>query len=858
LKGALILLMVFCRSLISAGDWPLFKRDVTRTGHAREQAYPSLTQAWMFDGIQGEVRSSPVVAGGKIFIGGRDGSVWALDAETGAIMWQYSTEGYVDATPAASNGVVYAPSIDGRLYAFRADNGETPLWSYTTGSRDMSSPAVYDNRLYWTTGFPGKYLMALDAQTGALAWQRDLGAASLSSPALEAGVVAVGNNDGLVSAFDAASGATQWTRQTGGRMEFASLAGDGAGHFYAVGGGDDPKLYAWNALTGQAKTGFPVDLVDLSAQAFGKPAAEPSSVVVADGNVYVAMTGVTAPDTVELQLFCRSAADGSEIWPPQIIGRVPDDLTYAATPAVVNDVIYAGSGDGFLYMLRAADGGLIGSVDLGNPIVASPAVANGKVYVATLNGKVYAFQAARVAAIAFPADGATVGGTVEIAGEVTNPSLQSYALEYGVGTNPASWTAITTSSNAASGALASWNTSALAPQTYTLRLSVTQSGVNQPQATAYASFAIDASHVRSYIDAATGGSLVSPDSTTLTVGAGALSQSDFVTLQKPSPPAGPTPEGATAVGVHRQVDFDLANTQFLLPATLTIPYTNAEVVGVSTSALKMFYWTGTAWTLLANSTVDTASGTVSSLITQEGTYGLFEYRVVDKDTGFVYISPDGAEVHVPPGAFTQADSITVAKHTSGDFLNVRLPGNLHGLPEAFEFLTGDPATKFAKLVTIKLPYNPAALNGAPESRLRVYLWYPSENVWRIVNNSVVDAAAKKVSVQVSHFSIYRVMAFLSSEALMEKDKVYTYPNPATGDTVTFKTYLGDDATLTIDVFNVAGEKIARLANSGLAGNVVETPWNISGIASGVYIYHVEAKTPSGAKAEVTKKLAIIH
>ena len=112
--------------------------------------------------------------------------------------------------------------------------------------------------------------------------------------------------------------------------------------------------------------------------------------------------------------------------------------------------------------------------------------------------------------------------------------------------------------------------------------------------------------------------------------------------------------------------------------------------------------------------------------------------------------------------------------------------------------------------------------------------------------------------KVTHFSIYRIFEYLGGEDLINKDTVYTYPNPALGDTVIFKCYLGDDADITIDVFNIAGEKIAILNNTGIAGVTLETTWNISNIASGVYIYKLEAIAKSGVKKYVIKKLAIVH
>ena len=64
--------------------------------------------------------------------------------------------------------------------------------------------------------------------------------------------------------------------------------------------------------------------------------------------------------------------------------------------------------------------------------------------------------------------------------------------------------------------------------------------------------------------------------------------------------------------------------------------------------------------------------------------------------------------------------------------------------------------------------------------------------------------------------------------------------------------------MAIDVYNVAGEKVARLTKENCpAGLTSEIAWNIRDIASGVYVYRVQAESASGRKT-VTKKLAVIH
>jgi outer membrane protein assembly factor BamB len=65
-----------------------------------------------------------------------------------------------------------------------------------------------------------------------------------------------------------------------------------------------------------------------------------------------------------------------------------------SSPAVVNGVVYVGSGDGNVYALNAATGKLKWSAATGGAVVSSPAVVGGSVYVGSVNGTVYALNAA--------------------------------------------------------------------------------------------------------------------------------------------------------------------------------------------------------------------------------------------------------------------------------------------------------------------------------------------------------------------------------------------------------------------------------------------------------------------------------
>jgi outer membrane protein assembly factor BamB len=110
----------------------------------------TLVQAWTAT-TGGAISSSPAVANGVVYVGSKDGKLYAFKADgcgqpTCSPLWTASTGAQIASNPAVANGVVYVGSRDHKLYAFKADGcGQptcSPLWTATTGSYIDSSPAV--------------------------------------------------------------------------------------------------------------------------------------------------------------------------------------------------------------------------------------------------------------------------------------------------------------------------------------------------------------------------------------------------------------------------------------------------------------------------------------------------------------------------------------------------------------------------------------------------------------------------------------------------------------------------------------------------------------------------------------------
>ena len=178
--------------------------------------------------------SSPVVADGAVFFGSGDGSVYALDAATGALRWKFQTGDVVHASPAYADGVVFFGSWDSWFYAvdattgkekWRFHGGEDPLIHNQVGFQ--SSPAVVDGVVY--TGCRDSNLYALDAATGKEKWRYNAsGSWIITSPAVTRGkVVAATSDSSLYLVLDAESGKPVVQKQ-GNAFVFASpaVAGD--------------------------------------------------------------------------------------------------------------------------------------------------------------------------------------------------------------------------------------------------------------------------------------------------------------------------------------------------------------------------------------------------------------------------------------------------------------------------------------------------------------------------------------------------------------------------------------------------------------------------------------------------------
>lgn len=97
--------------------------------------------------------------------------------------------------------------------------------------------------------------------------------------------------------------------------------------------------------------------------------------------------------------------------------------------------------------------------------------------------------------------------------------------------------------------------------------------------------------------------------------------------------------------------------------------------------------------------------------------------------------------------------------------------------------------------------------------------------------------------------------------LLNKDLTYAYPNPSYGENITIRLNVGKYETIEVDIYDIAGFKETSLSklpleNSSGFESVVEIPWNIQSVESGIYFAKVKVYGKTGFDQKLIKMSVI--
>ncbi len=351
----------------AAGDWPQFRLEPRHRGVApagtqlgRAPALDWASEALAI-GDYSASKSSPTLSETLVLVGVDDGHLVALDRASGDEVWRFRTHRAdieaehdedddhrgIHGTAAVDGDRVYIGDYSGWLYALELETGAL-LWEQDLGGSIGASPVVHQGHIFMAVEFPtpdGK-VFVIDGETGGLWYETGfLGNHPHSSVSIdpERGIMFIGANNGRFAAFDFVARTHLWDAWmedkgdgTLGDIKTTAAVDDDTVYISSW----DKRVHAYDIETGAEQWSYATN---------GYVMSSPS---VYDNTVYVG-----SHDSHLYALDATPGLDESE----RLLWRTPLERASISSPTVVpdDDTVLVGDNEGDLVMVDRASGAVL-------------------------------------------------------------------------------------------------------------------------------------------------------------------------------------------------------------------------------------------------------------------------------------------------------------------------------------------------------------------------------------------------------------------------------------------------------------------------------------------------------------------
>jgi outer membrane protein assembly factor BamB/tRNA A-37 threonylcarbamoyl transferase component Bud32 len=324
---------------------------ITHTGE-------STKSIWSFE-CEDEIRGSPTISNGAVYVGSYDNNLYALNATTGEFLWKYATEGGIVTKPAVNEGNIYLGSEDRKVHAVYARTGKV-IWTFPTDGPVRGSPLLAENHVF--IGSDDGYLHAIHMTSGRRSWRMEVGGSIRSMPSINNDLIYFGSELGDFYCLDL-GGTVKWRFKAKRAITSSAVISKGILFF----GSMDWTLYALDAKTGWIIWRFRMNKASISTPCLTDNYVFTGS---ADGNIY-----------------CVDSRTAKENW------RFQTEHQVTSSPIIYKDSLYCGSVDGNLYCLEYRTGRLRWKYRTDGPITGTPVAEEDVIYIGSADHRVYALAA---------------------------------------------------------------------------------------------------------------------------------------------------------------------------------------------------------------------------------------------------------------------------------------------------------------------------------------------------------------------------------------------------------------------------------------------------------------------------------
>lgn len=338
---------------------------------------------------QARLASSPVVAGGKLFVIDADARVIAFDANSGAKLWQTALPAEGNGRALFGGGVsvvddkLFASTGVGDVAALNVADGAI-LWKKRPGGPLRGAPTLANGHAY-VMGQDNQ-IFALNQSDGAVQWTDSgtlqvTGVFGVAAPAATQGTVIAGYSSGELNAYRYENGRTLWgdaLSRTSISTAVASLTDIDAdpvidrGRVFAIGQGG--RMASYELTSGQR-------LWEINIAGISTPWVVGEWVFVV---------------TSDAKLLCVARATGKIRWISQLRRwqkeKKKDKAIRWTGPVLAGGRLIVVSTRGQMVYVDPSSGTIQADVDTGKSMSLSPVVANNMLYLLADDGKLTAMR----------------------------------------------------------------------------------------------------------------------------------------------------------------------------------------------------------------------------------------------------------------------------------------------------------------------------------------------------------------------------------------------------------------------------------------------------------------------------------
>ncbi|WP_298446937.1 outer membrane protein assembly factor BamB [uncultured Marinobacter sp.] len=328
------------------------------------------------DGHDGDfLYLAPLNAGDVVYAASADGELVAVNSETGKLLWERELQDRIFAGVGGDLEQLYLVTREADLVALSREDGQE-LWRSALPTEALAAPQSNGSLVVAQTT-DGRVL-AFDTADGEILWQYDgvvpaLSLRAATAPLVGGDVVIAAFSNGKLMALAADSGQPLWQYEVGqpqGRTELERLV-DIAGQPLVLESaimvaGYQGKLALVDIRTGQ--------------EIWSRKASSLQAPMIGGGNIYMS--------SANGDVVAYRGSDRREVW-------LQDKLSWRqlTQPAVYENYLVVGDYEGYLHVLSADDGRLVGQTHYDSDGLRVPLqrLANGNLMVFGNGGKLSVF-----------------------------------------------------------------------------------------------------------------------------------------------------------------------------------------------------------------------------------------------------------------------------------------------------------------------------------------------------------------------------------------------------------------------------------------------------------------------------------